>query len=469
MNISKIPIKTDIIYKPDPRIESYKRDAVIGGDPDAVVRPRDWQEVTEVLKWCNGNLVPVTVCGARTSMTGSSVAENGVLLTTDHFDKILDIGMRDGKPFAIVEPGVIAKNFQTAVEEKGYHYPVVPTSCDNAFIGGTVSTNATGEDFYKYGPTRSFVREISYIKMDGTTETLKRSAVKQSAFCKGFGGYFMNGEEIDKIIGSEGTLVVITRIVLDLLPHIPKTFIILAPFSSNMDALAFINTANKKNYRPRSLEFIDSRALSIIKTNPNCPKLSDSVKALVYIKDEYENAPDKLIETWFERLPKSDETIIAITEKEKSKLHELRHFIPETISEINEKLQKVGGGKISADWWVPKEKMIEMMQKVYAESNATGIDFTAYGHLGDGHPHVSYMCKTPTERETVKKLIQEQCKRVVSYGGGVAAEHGIGKIKRDLLAIQYSQEIIEKMRALKQQFDPKWLLGRGNILTPSNP
>jgi len=445
----------------------------MAGDPDAVVRPRDMQEVIEVVKWCNGNGTPLTVCGARTSMTGSSVAEGGILLATDRFNKIIDIGEKEGRGYAIVEPAVIAKDFQRIVEEKGLHYPVAPTSCDNAFVGGTVATNATGEDFYKYGPTRSFVREVSFIKADGTTGTFSRGSSAPPAAIKGHGGYFLEGFEIDRLIGSEGTLAVITRIVFDLLPKIPKIFVMLVPFPSHIEALSFIDETNKNNYRPRAIEYIDTFAISLMKTCDACPKFTDDIKACLYIKDESFDGPlEPIIEKWFELISKAlekyphllEQTIIAVTDKEKENLHALRHQIPQVISETNEKIEKAGGGKVSGDWWVPKDKMLVTMKKTYEEALPLNIDFTMYGHLGDGHPHTTYLCRTSEEKAKVKELVKLQSRRAAELGGGVAGEHGIGKIKHDLLKIQYPSDVIAKMKELKQKFDPKWILGRGNIL-----
>ena len=463
--MEEIGQRLNFIYKGDPRIETYRRDAVMTGNPDAVAKPRDRQELDEILEWCYGNNVPVTVCGGRTSMTGASVAEGGVLITTDHFNKIIDVGTKNGRPYGVVEPGVIIGEFQKTVEGLGYYYPVAPTSCFDAFIGGTVATNATGEDFYRYGPTRNFVREISYLKIDGSTGTSARQT--NPKISKGYGGYYLDGDEIDRLIGSEGTLSVTTRVVVDLLAGVPETFIILAPFASNMDALKFIAEINREEKRPRSLEFIDSYALSLMKTHKACPKFSEGIRALVYIKDETPTPPSPIkgegdMEYWAERI-KSEEAIVAVTEKQKAEIKALRHHIPATISETHERLERSGGGKVGADWWVPRDKMLKMMEEVYAESMPLRAIFTAFAHLGDGHPHADYLCRTPEEMKLASKLVIAQCRRAVSYGGGVAGEHGIGKIKRHLLPIQHSQETIAKMRRVKEEFDPKWLLGRGNI------
>ena len=473
INLKDMPARGEIILKGDPRMETYRRDAVIAGDPDVVVRPRDWQEVSEITAWCNGNKIPLTICGSRTSMSGSSVAEEGVLLTTENFSKVIDIGERDGHPYAITEPGVIVGEFQKIVEEKGYSYPTVPTSVNEALIGSTVATNATGEDFYKYGPTRNYIRELEFIKANGSKDIFTRKRTDVPKVSKGLGGYYLGGSKIDWLIGSEGTLGIISKVVVDLLPGVPETFIILMPFESNMTGLKFIDKVNRSSMRPRAMEFIDKFALSIMRTHKTCPKFPGDVQSLVYVKQEVDGNRDELIDKWFGLIEGStkfiDETIIAETEKQKKDIHTWRHHIPSMIKEKNEEFQKVGGGKIEGDWWVPRDKILKMMATVYNEADGAGIDYVAYGHLGDGHPHTDYICKTRAEFERADELVKTQSRRAVEYGGGVAAEHGIGKVKRDLLAIQYTSDIIAKMRELKEQFDPNWILGRGNILTNETP
>lgn len=478
--LKSLPAKNEIILKGDPRIESYSHDAVMTGDPEAVVRPRDWKEVSEITAWCNAQKVPITVCGARTSMTGSSVATEGILLTTDHFNKIIDIDKKGDIPNIIVEPGIVAREFQKIVEENGFHYPVVPTSCDEAFIGGTVATNATGEDFYKYGPTRAFVREITFIKADGSEETYSRTPSPHSLspmgrglgkglFSKGRGGYYLNGDDIDYLIGSEGTLGIFKNIKLELLPFIPKIFALLVPFETNFEAIQFIDHVNKKNLHPRSLELIDSFALSLIRTHQKPPHLHTDVQALVYLKDEDKTDINPRLDFWMNNIsdfikPKfADSTFVALTDKEKENFHSWRHHIPLTISEIHKEYEKSGGGKFSSDSWVPKDKMVEMAHWVYEESIKLKIPFTVYGHLGDGHPHITYICKDAKEKRLAKELIQSICKRAVSFKGGIAGEHGIGKIKKELLQLQYPQDVIDKMMLIKKSFDPNNILGRGNI------
>jgi FAD/FMN-containing dehydrogenase len=209
-----------------------------------------------------------------------------------------------------------------------------------------------------------------------------------------------------------------------------------------------------------------------MKTSPSCPKFDKDASTCLYIKDETFGEPvEPLMELWFERISVAlektphllEEAIIGVTQKDKEKIHGLRHQIPTAILETTDKYEKDGGGKISGDWWVPKDKMLETVLKVYEEVDPLKIDFTTYGHLGDGHPHSTFLCRTPDEKALAHDVVTAQARRAVSLGGGVAGEHGIGKIKHDLLSIQYTPEAISKMRRIKDSFDPKWLLGKGNI------
>jgi FAD/FMN-containing dehydrogenase len=154
---------------------------------------------------------------------------------------------------------------------------------------------------------------------------------------------------------------------------------------------------------------------------------------------------------------------VAAADKQKEEFHSWRHHIPATISERREGLEAKGGGRVSGDWWVPKPHMLAVMKKTYEEVLPTGIEFTMYAHLGDGHPHTTFLCKDAAEKEKAHEIVMLQSRRAVELGGGVAGEHGIGKIKHELLAVQYPADIIEAMRRLKTSYDPKWLLGRGNI------
>ncbi len=159
---------------------------------------------------------------------------------------------------------------------------------------------------------------------------------------------------------------------------------------------------------------------------------------------------------------------VADTNLKKEAMRLWRHQIPVKINEEYRHYWQQGGGKVGSDWWVPMDRLLVMMDYVYETGRQSGIPFLAFAHLGQGHPHVNYLCKTPEEKQKAELLLLDCCRKAVSLGGGVAGEHGIGKIHRDYLPIQWGASQIQKMRAIKSEYDPNWILGRGNILVYDN-
>lgn len=481
------------ILKGDSAITPYLRDTMVEGDPDIVLRPRDVSDLKEILKLCGTDKIPATVCGARTSMSGSAAALSGAVISTEKICNFLEIEDNDSIITATAQTGMPLIDFKKKLEENGYFYPSHPTSVKDAFLGATVATNATGDDSFKYGPTRRWVRKMKVLLIDGTEREFVRPKESRPKEIKSKGGYYLNGPEIDRFIGSEGTLGIITEVTLDILKGVPEFYSIMVPFASNEDAIAFIHRhatrpstcSGRTVSNPftlsqskgenlldlRSLEFIDEVGVEIMRKHEGFPDLPENAKALVYSNTEFN--PGKFEESvglWLEELSNFgleenliDRTIVAVDRKEKEDMHSWRHFIPEWINETYRKYEEQGGGKVGSDWWVPLEHISEMMKWFYQASHESDIPFIAYAHIGNGHPHTNYFTRNSSEREKATSLVIEACKKAVAYGGGVAGEHGIGKIKRHLLPIQYPQEIIQKMRSLKTHYDPNWLLGQGNI------
>ena len=176
--LKNLPISTPLIFKGNPEIERYSQDTMMQATPDAVLRARDTQEIREVLQYCNTEKIPVTFCGSQTSMTGASVTGEGLLVSTEKLEKILDVGQIRGKAYATAEPGVIISDLKRAAAHEGWFYPPAPTSQDNARLGATVSTNATGEDSLQYGTTRKYIREIKMWLADGTEKVFSRNSRK---------------------------------------------------------------------------------------------------------------------------------------------------------------------------------------------------------------------------------------------------------------------------------------------------
>lgn len=463
-----------LLFKEDPSIERYAEDTMMRSLPDAVLHARDVQEIREALRFCHSNAIPVTFCGSQTSMTGASVAEGGLLVSTERLDQVLDIGIAGNQPCAKARPGITITALKKTVARQGWFYPPAPTSQDDARIGATVSTNATGEDSLQYGSTRKYIREIKVFLADGTEKVFARKTGESFPDEPTRAGYFPHGNNpIDLFIGGEGTLGFIYEVTVDLVPLPPGFFSGLAPFPNNGQAVDFaIACMTEGKLKPRALEFIDSGALATMKTHATFPKALEGARALIYFKQEYDDEAgfSRLLDTWLAALEKYStkaavqETIVATTDRQKEEMRQWRHHIPGRINEEWRGFWPQGGGKVGSDWWVPIPKLKMMMDYVYKTGTASGLPFMAYAHIGRGHPHVNYLCKNAEEHKRAETLLLDCCRKAVSLGGGVAGEHGIGKLHRNLVPIQWRQDRIDQMIRIKKEWDPSWILGRGNIL-----
>ncbi len=473
--LDTLPTTSDILRKGDDRISAYRSDTMLTGNPDAVVRPGTTKECAEILSYCHAQRIPVTVCGSRTSMTGSSVAESGLVLSIEKMNTVRDVGVWHGRPVAIAGPGIILGEFQRAVDAAHFFYPPSPTSRNEAMLGATIATNATGDNTYKYGPTRRYVRELTVLLSDGSERIIRRPDDHVVTEQKNTAGYYLHGDEIDYFIGSEGTLGLITEVTVDLLSQPHPQFGLFIFFPTNTSALdAIVAIDADARVRPSALEFVDGNALAIMATHPEFPGVPDGAGAALIVYQEYaEEMRDPLMNAWFEILSAQhpqmaallDHTIVSTQPADEARLRAWRHHIPARVNELGQQFSREsGGGKVGSDWWVPLPRMRAMMDFMYVRSEQLHIPFLAFAHLGNGHPHVNYLCRTPDEIARAKSVLIECCHQAVRLGGGVAGEHGLGKLKRDLLAIQYPSAMIEKMYALKNHYDPHWILGRGNIL-----
>ena len=473
-NLSALPCKSGLIYSNDDRIERFREDTMMRGSPDAVLIARDEQEAVDALAFCNGRKIPITFCGAQTSMTGASVANNGLIVSTEKLSGVIDIREEDGGPVVVVRPGTIVADLQKAVADAGYFYPVAPTSRDECLIGGNVNTNATGEDSYKYGPARNYVKRIEVALAEGNKKVVSREPGERPSWERNRAGYFPAWKNpIDLIIGSEGTLAFVSQITLKLLPPSPTFFSALIPLPSNEAALKFVvELASRRTaLMPRTLELIDSGALALMKTAKDIQGMPVDAAAFLYIKQEYadEEVRDHLLAKWYEAslahtTPSlADSILVALTRDDQERFRLWRHRIPEAANEIGRSYWDNGGGKVGSDWWVPIDKIIEMMKFFYEQASATGLTYMGYAHIGAGHPHTNILAPTPADKERAHDVLTRCCRRAVELGGGVAGEHGIGKVHTDLLSIQHPQGVIEKMKEWKQEYDPNWILGQGTI------
>ena len=465
------------LFRGDERLSPYSGDVALTAQPDAVIRSRDPQDLSEALAYCHAHRIPVTFSGGRSGITGAAATSEGVLIATELRDKVLDIRKdKNGHSQAIIEPGARLGDLKGIVKEHGYFYPPDPTSYQEACLGGTVATNATGEDSLRYGPTRKYIRSIKVIKADGSRLELTRPLDDRPPETKGTAGYTRREPLIDLMIGSEGTLAYFEEITVDLLPEPGEHWAAIGFFPSLVSAIQFVQSSLESNtLSPRALEFMDQSSLEILKSDPEVPAIPSGAQFGIYWKQEYESETkkNKNIEAWMTLLNSalkdteakdlSEQIWVAQSETEQLRFRHWRHLIPSAINERVSAFQSQGGGKTASDWWVPLKWIGAALEKAWQESKEANLETITFGHLGNGHPHINYIAKDKEEVSRAKELIRRQCARAVAWGGGVAGEHGIGKIYRDLLSLQHPSAVIEAMKKLKKEWDPHWILGRETL------
>ena len=462
-----------VLRPDDAGYESYTSDVVLHGHPDAILRPRNDIEIARILAEAHRHNIPVTAAGGRTSLTGSSVALSGWLLALNGMNRLIDLS-RDpatGRMVAIAEPGLFLGDLQRTVEAAGWFYPPDPTSRNEACLGATVATNATGEDTLRYGPTRRWVRELRVVKADGSMGTFRRSPGSRPLEEKATAGYYLNGEDIDLMIGSEGTLGVITRVTVDLVSKPAGVLAGMGFFSSRRKALDFVVAAREKSeISPRALELVDWASVDLLGGKTEGIDWPSPALAAIVFKQEFGNARerDERLDAWASLITTyagglSDHTLVFDTAADLERLRAFRHRIPAAINEAVEPHRSRGGVKMGTDWWVPYRVLPAFMDRWDDAIAECGLKTFAFGHVGNGHPHVNFLCRNSEETARARTIILAMCRDAVGEGGGVAGEHGLGKLKRDLLPLQWSAEIITKMKDVKRTWDPKGILGRGNV------
>lgn len=486
-----------LIKKSQDEIQNYLTDASnFKGSCDAVYFPENENDITEIIIQANRNKTPVTIAGNGTGLTGARVPQNGIVISTEKLNKIIEINSE--RNFAVVQPAVILADLQNKVKEKNLFYPPDPTET-NCFIGGTIATNASGAKTFKYGATRNFVEELDLVLPTGDLIKLKRSGCKVEndilklktesnkiipinlpkyamPQTKNASGYFVKEgmDAIDLFIGSEGTLGVITKAKLKLLPLPEKVISCVVFFNDETSAFNFLDTARSLSFEAGNnnseneinalaLEFFDENSLKFLSLDfQNIPQ---DAKAAIWFEQEADSAIEEiLIDKWFKLINRnggnSETAWFAFNENDKSKIRDFRHAIS---WKVNEYIVKNNLRKLGTDVAVPDKFFRQLFTSAKKLVRDAKIDFVVYGHFGNSHMHLNMLPKNQNEFETGKSIYHEICRAAINFGGTISAEHGVGKIKTDYLLEMYGQETILKMFEIKKTLDPNLILGRGNI------
>jgi len=475
-----------------------------GGHAERLFVPETAEDIAAVLHEASDAGIPVTVSGARTGTVGGAVPFGGWVVSLERLNKIKRIDK--ATMTALVEPGVILAELMRAAETEGLFYPPDPTewSCQ---IGGTVATNASGARSFKYGATREFVIGLTVVLADGDVLRLRRGDVfsngdgvvtlatesgriitakvptyKRPNVRKNVSGYFNETplDAIDLFIGSEGTLGVITEIELRLVPKPEGFFSGVVFFEKHGDLLAFVDEVKAASFAGRKsndpvgtapgsdmsaslVEYFDDRALSFIREK--FPETPERMAGAVYFEQETTaETEDDLFEAWNAMLERHgadiDRSWFTTTDADREKMRAFRHALPVA---VNERVVRNRQKKIGTDMAVPDENFPGFLKYQKEMLDASGIDYVIFGHIGDCHLHANLLPKTDEEATRSRHIYGRFVAQSIMLGGCVSAEHGIGKLKSKYLYVMMGERYLNEMAELKRAFDPKGILGRGNM------
>ena len=436
------------------------------GRADSLYSPSSEAELLQLLRDASEQVIPVTIVGARTGLAGGAMPEGGWAISMERF-RTLDV--RSGE--ATVGAGVLLRDLQFAATRSGQFYAPDPTE-NLSSIGGNIACNASGSRSFRFGDTRRSVKRLRVALMDGSVLDLGRGQrvpfaiplLPRPSTTKFSAGFPLEPgmDFVDLFVGSEGVLGVVTEAVVELLPA-PKALLSGVVFFPAEEAALDAVEAWRGLGQLRMLEYADTSSLNLLRSR----KVDMPASAGAALLIESDSAGDDEVDAWLDRLEAAgamlEESWFGLTAEDRERFRVFRHALPEA---VNDTVRRRGFQKMGTDFAVPIPRNREMIAyyRQLLDSDYRG-DAVIYGHIGDAHVHVNLLPKDAEEVARGKAVILEFARHAVELGGVVAAEHGLGKRKRHLLALQWSPEQLDAMKALKRRFDPQWLLGRGTLLS----
>jgi len=422
--------------------------------PEVVVKPESPEEISSILKYCNENLIAVTPCGARTGLSGGSLPINkGVALSMEKFNRILEIDEKNHQ--VITEPGVITQVLQNAVKEKGLFYPPDPASKGSCFIGGNVSENSGGPKAVKYGVTKDYVLNLEVVLPTGEIIWTGANVIKNAT------GYNLT----QLIVGSEGTLAIITKIVLRLIPHPTNDLLMLVPFFDSKKACEAVAAIFQAGITPSGLEFMERDALTWTQKFTGDYSIPVNDNHMAHLLIEVDGFDPEALMVDCEKIMnvledfETDEILFAESEAQKNGLWSLRRKVGEAVK--SQSIYK------EEDTVVPRFELPALLHHVKEIGKKYGLHSVCYGHAGDGNLHVNIIKGDLSDEKWDKELpeaIREIFIEVVKLGGTLSGEHGIGLVQKKYMDIAFPEVTLNLMRRIKNIFDPNEILNPGKII-----
>lgn len=421
--------------------------------PDVVLRPRSPEEISSILKICNRDLIPVTPRGAGTGLSGGAIPHlGGVVISTDRMNTILLLDERNLQ--VITEPGVITEVLQNAVKEKGLFYPPDPSSRGSCFIGGNIAENSGGPKAVKYGVVRDYVLNLEMVLPNGDIIWTGANVLKNST------GYNLT----QLIVGSEGTLGIVTKIVLKLIPLPKYDLLMLAPFQSLEKASEAVSAIFRAGFTPSALELVEIDALKIVSklVESSVVPVTDDIAAhlIIEVDGNHSDVLMSEMEAIGELLTdyEAGELFFADDAQQKEALWKLRRRVAEAV--------KLEGYTIEEDTVVPRAELPALIRGVKALGRKHNFHAVCYGHAGDGNLHIRI--KKEGIINSFGDVEMTKCLRALfeltkSLGGTISGEHGVGLIQKGYMDIVADKSVLMLMRGIKKTFDPNNILNAGKI------
>jgi glycolate oxidase len=431
--------------------EVYAADALGRGHlPDLVVVPGSTAEIARVAALCSAHRVPLVVRGAGTGYTGGAVpTHGGVVLSMERLNRILEID--ETNLLAVVEPNVITGDLQRAVEAVGLFYPPDPASLEQSSIGGNVAECAGGPRAFKYGTTKRYVLALEAVLPTGEIITTGSKAVKSVV------GYDLT----QLLVGSEGTLAIITRITLRLVPKPPAQATLLAMFAGIGPAVEAVSALIARRVVPAAIELIDADSLAAVEAHTGRP-LGDAGTGAVLIV-ESDGTPAAVAEE-IDRVEAACRDAGALRSERASTGTE-RAAIWAVRRQVSLALRATGLLKINHDVVVPRGRVPELFAVVADVKRRFDLRVASFGHAGDGNIHVNLMIDPADAAERARAAEAERAlfEQVVALEGSISGEHGIGFAKQPYIGLELSEEAIALMKRVKAAFDPHGILNPGKM------
>ncbi len=436
-------------------LDSYSRDETpdLTALPEILVRAENAHDVSVTLEICNEHKIPVTPRGAGTGVTGGALpVMGGVVLSLEKCNRILEIDHNN--MVAVVEPGAITGAIQKAALEHGLMYPPDPASLETCSIGGNVAEGAGGPRAVKYGTTKDYILGLEFVLPDGSIMNTGGKIVKNAT------GYNLIGI----LLGSEGTLAVITKIILKLIPAPKYTLDVLVPFDSLEQAIDAVYAILSARVIPATLEFMEEDAIRLVAKHIQATVACSDAAAqlLIQVDGNTEDLVMADLQTIVQAVQvDEDKVFIAQTPSQKERLWKSRRSIRESI-------QAESPVFVAEDCVVPRAKIPQFVKELKEHFKLKTLRSVMFGHAGDGNVHIDVL-KDDIPYDVWKKMLPDIkgaiYRRAIDFGGTITGEHGIGCLRKDYLSLALTSDEINLCRRIKTAFDPGMILNPGKIFS----